>query len=335
MIGNLDIRSSNYLRFELRSKPRRAMTLLELLIVIAIIGLLISLLLPAVQNSREAARKIQCANNVRQLAIGFHHHHDANRFLPTDGWGWGWVADYQRGTGETQPGGWCYNVLPFIEQQPLHNLAAGGTDAERRQRTAELLQTPIPLFYCTSRRISARYPYTLSAPLANCDPVTMAAKTDYAVNAGDSIISTPYGPPSSNPIDIANYVWPPYDQMTGVSFVRSQIHLGLLHDGTSQVVMLGEKCLNRLHYGDGTSLGDDQSLFIGDDADIRRWTMFAPRRDPGNYDEIQLFGSPHDAGCNIAFADGSVRTINYSIDQAAWRYLGNRDDGNPVELPAP
>ncbi|HUE72821.1 MAG TPA: DUF1559 domain-containing protein [Pirellulaceae bacterium] len=313
---------------------RRAFTLVEVLASLAIIGILIAMMLPAVQHSRESARKIQCASQIRQLAIAFHLHHDSYRHLPTDGWGWGWVAEQQRGAGEAQPGGWCYNILPFIEQEPLHNLAAGGTDAERRQRTAELLQTPVSLFYCPSRRIPGKYPYTLPDPLANCDPVTMAAKTDYAVNAGDSIISTPYGPLSSNPGDIASFAWPPYDKMTGVSFVRSQIHFGELLDGTSQVVMLGEKCLNRLHYSDGTSLGDDQSLFIGDDADIRRWTMFPPRRDPGNYDEIQLFGSAHDAGANIAFADGSVRSISFSIDQTAWRHLGNRHDGNVVQIPA-
>ena len=314
---------------------RRGFTLIELLVSLAIIGILLAMLLPAVQESRESARKVHCANNVRQLAIAFHHHHDTYRFFPTDGWGWGWVAEAQRGAGETQPGGWCYNILPFMERNELHEMAAGETDALRRQRTVQLVQTPVSLFYCPSRRQPRNYPYTLPDPLANADVTPRAAKTDYAVSAGDRIISTPYGPPSANPADIANFVWPPYQQMTGVSFVRSQIHLGLLHDGTSQVVMLGEKCLNRLHYDDGTSLGDDQSLFIGDDADIRRWTMFPPRRDPGNYDEIQLFGSAHDSGCNVAFADGSVRVISYSIDQQTWRYLGNRHDGNPVEVPAP
>ena len=80
-------------------------------------------------------------------------------------------------------------------------------------------------------------------------------------------------------------------------------------------------------------MGDDQSLFIGDDADIRRRTMFAPRRDPGNYDEIQLFGSAHDIGCNIAFADGSIRFISYQIDSEVFRHLGNRHDGNVAILP--
>lgn len=293
----------------------------------AIIAIVVAMLLPAVQQSREAARKIRCSNNLRQVAIGFHYHQDAHRFLPSDGWGWTWAPETQRGAGRNQPGGWCYHVLPFLEQEALHARAAGDTDAQRRQQTAELLASPLPLFYCPSRRSPALYPYTLAAfPLVNSDPVTMAAKTDYAVNAGDRILHTPPGPPSADPSVVAGYAWPPLEPMTGVSFVRSEITLADLHDGASNVIMLGEKCVNRLHYQDGKSLGDD--------ADIRRWTMFSPRRDPANYDEIQLFGSAHDEGCYFAFGDCSVRWIRYAIDQASFRHLGNRYDGQPVEPPA-
>ena len=93
------------------------------------------------------------------------------------------------------------------------------------------------------------------------------------------------------------------------------------------VVMLGEKCLDRNRYLDGTSAGDDQSMFLGDDADIRRFTAFPPRYDT-SYDEIQLFGSAHANGCYVGLGDGSVRFISYQINGELFRRLGNRHDGN-------
>src|SRR5215468_1104499 len=94
----------------------RGFTLVELLVVIAIIGVLIALLLPAVQSAREAARRSQCQNSLKQIATAFLNHESTQKIFPTSGWGWGWVGDPDRGYKRNQPGGWLYNILPYIEQ---------------------------------------------------------------------------------------------------------------------------------------------------------------------------------------------------------------------------
>ena len=130
---------------------RNAFTLVELLVVIAIIGILIALLLPAVQSAREAARRTQCKNQLRQLAIACLNHHDVQRHFPTSGWGWRWQPDPGEGFGKGQPGGWGFNILPFIEEQALREAATPTGDRRLDlERLLDLVQSPIETFNCPS-----------------------------------------------------------------------------------------------------------------------------------------------------------------------------------------
>ena len=121
------------MRLPTRPRAGTGFTLIELLAVIAIVGILIALLLPAVQAAREAARRVQCRNHLKQLALGMEHHVVAFGCYPSNGWGFCWIGDPDRGTGIQQPGGWIYNILPYLEQQPLHALGS----AQKRDREGQ------------------------------------------------------------------------------------------------------------------------------------------------------------------------------------------------------
>ena len=178
-----------------RAWRKRGFTLVELLVVITIIAILIALLLPAVQAAREAARRLQCQNHLKQLALGCADHENLTGRYPTDGWGYGWAGDADRGTDWQQTGGWLYNVLPFIEQQPLHDLGMGTGDwdnsqtaSDKKKANLQRLATPLATFYCPSRRAANAYPYTSgSGACVNVYPTppTIVGRSDYAANGGD------------------------------------------------------------------------------------------------------------------------------------------------------
>jgi len=104
---------------------REGFTLVELLVVIAIIGILVALLLPAIQAAREAARRNQCTNNLKQWSLGALNHEAAHKHFPSAGLGGKWTGDPNWGFGRKQPGGWLYNILPYIEEQQIHDIGFG------------------------------------------------------------------------------------------------------------------------------------------------------------------------------------------------------------------
>jgi prepilin-type N-terminal cleavage/methylation domain-containing protein len=174
---------------------RRGFTLVELLVVIAIIGVLVALLLPAVQAAREAARRNQCKNNLKQIGLACQNHVSAQGHLPTGGWGFSWTADPNRGYGPEQPGSWIYNVLEYVEQGNVRRLGKGllSTSPGFKDASITLHQTTLSAFNCPSRRSGGPFPSAWGPPnnqaiaeqpwLAELAHGSGVAKGDYAANS--------------------------------------------------------------------------------------------------------------------------------------------------------
>ncbi|MCH2113302.1 MAG: DUF1559 domain-containing protein [Pirellulales bacterium] len=322
-----------------KTRLRVGFTLVELLVVIAIIGVLVALLLPAVQAAREAARRTQCLNHLKQIGLGSMSHHDVHSHFPSGGWGFLWVGDPDRGFGEAQPGGWAYNILPFIEQQTLHDLGAGTTGDAREQANSIRIGTPLETLNCPSRRPATTYPagtiYKHLREPNHTASTADVARSDYAANGGENIF--PYGTgPNSYAVE-ARFSWPDQSTATGIMYGRSNVGMRQITDGTSNTYMVAEKYLNPDKYSTGTDSGDNENMYMGFNEDIVRWTgdgvelLLPPLPDTPGVWGRNGFGSAHAGLMNAAFCDGSVRSISYSIDEEIHRRLGNRKDGLPVD----
>lgn len=351
------------------SALRRGFTLVELLVVIAIIGVLVALLLPAVQAAREAARRSQCANNLKQIGLGFLNHESSHKFYPTSGWSPWHIGDPEMGAGREQPGGWMYQILPFIEQQQVYILPSDGNKLAitpiQKAGALRLQREPISVFNCPSRRPPQSEIFGIEQPLwtpKNSDQVEMVARGDYAACGGDNqrgmdyqlegqytadlnddkfaslaqqiqwtfVPIKPYGNPPPN------FQWPPIDGQSGVNLLV-EIAPENVTDGTTNTYMVGEKFLDSLAYsGDGTlNGGDNHSYYSGWDWDTQRFATdeWPPLPDTPNANFYQMFGSAHPAAWHALLCDGSVKAIPYDIDIVAHKRLANRFDGEIVGGP--
>jgi prepilin-type N-terminal cleavage/methylation domain-containing protein/prepilin-type processing-associated H-X9-DG protein len=325
-----------------RATPAAGFTLIELLVVVSIIGILAALLLPAVQAAREAARQTQCGNNVKQLTLAVLSHESALKVFPTGGWAYDWLGDPDRGSGIGQPGGWIYNVLPFLEQQALHDAGTSASGTAIEDANAQRLATPIAGLNCPTRRPPALYAISNGMTFKLTDgPIALAARSDYAMNAGDYAQWNQPSPASLAAGDAPGFNWDDMSHQTGLSHQRSQVKLSDVTDGASNTFLLGEKYINRDDYTNGCDWGDAASMYCGGDRELLRWTGYlgavgnppTPDRSTlapeGSY--VQWFGSAHLLGFNMSFCDGSVRMVSYSIDGETYRRLGNRKDGLPID----
>lgn len=323
-------------------RHHKGFTLVELLVVIAIIGVLIALLLPAVQSAREAARRTQCQNSLRQVALGAYNHVDIHGFFPSGGWSWRWYADPNQGYGRSQPGGWAYSILPFIEEQAVRDLGAGETNPARLETMMKTAAaTPIPSFNCPSRRPPVPYPYartdlgSLAGNMPNCRPGDcQIARSDYAACSGNINAIDPNGPSSLT--SWKSFDWPHSKDksngfQSGVVYQGSEVKLRQIIDGTTKTILFGERYINSDRYVDGLASNDDQGMYIGYDFDTIAYTgdtfeVYQPTQDTPGVNLWYYFGSTHPGVFYIAHCDASVQSIPYDIDETVWKAMGSRDE---------
>lgn len=308
-------------------RSRSGVTLVELLVVIAVAAILIALTSIAVQSTRESARRMECQNRLRQLAIASSHFVATHRHFPSNGWGFHWVGQLDRGVGPSQPGGWAFQMLPFVEIS-LEKDDGQNADMVRAGWT----KLSFSAFRCPSRPAGDWGPHSQVFQPINTTPLTEIARTDFAICEGDFITQTMRGPRSISEGDSKTYHWTDVSRATGVSFQRSAVRPSQVVDGLSSTYLIGEKHVSNEHYFDGKDLGYDQSLLSGVDLDLNRWVISPPARDD-TAGVGRTFGSSHSKGCNISQCDGSVRLISYGIDGITHARLGNRQDGKSVSLP--
>jgi prepilin-type N-terminal cleavage/methylation domain-containing protein/prepilin-type processing-associated H-X9-DG protein len=341
---------------------RAGFTLVELLVVIAIIGVLVALLLPAVQSAREAARRMQCANHLKQIGLGFANFESTYRYLPKGPYDGdpslpGMIYDepagsYESGTtccNAASPNGWShwFHILPYIEQSTVYDLAKFNLPPIHSGRLADyngedsVARVLVPIYYCPSRRKRTGYGAAL---LGRSDYAGCAGfyQGEVHENWGD-IPAPPVGmSPRRNERTPENFgntpgrkgyiVWPAQGALRRLADVT---------DGTSNSIMAAEKCLpTRRHGLDG---GDNERWNnAGWDECVIRY-HFPPISDqdtrvpaagsvsnPSDGSTVwrRYFGSSHPSGLNAVFGDGSVRFTSFNVDSVAWMRACVIDDGD-------
>jgi prepilin-type N-terminal cleavage/methylation domain-containing protein len=287
------------------SKSRsRGFTLIELLVVIAIIGILIALLLPAVQKVREAANRGSCQNNLKQIGIAFQAFHDVNGFFPTNGgkdtkdttlyviktdpsggcgggcqWG---VAEPGR-SAQDQTGSWAYTILPYLEQQNAYKLGTGTVGGQGVR---------VMTYMCPSRGrdqpqvVPPDDPVYPGLHYASVPPgINPWCKTDYACN-GNAI------PGRGGKI----------------------LKIAQITDGTSNTVLVGEKAMDVAAYNSGGWHWDEPAFAAAGGTSRSNSFLFPDSLTTHHWDDTNFFpnwGSPHQAGPQFVFFDGSVRTVSF------------------------
>jgi prepilin-type N-terminal cleavage/methylation domain-containing protein len=322
-------------------RKRRGFTLVELLVVIAIIGILVALLLPAVQAAREAARRTQCQNGLRQMGLAIHNHVDAMRVFPTGGdHPWPCIQNYASGGrpfGPDKQGmSWAFQVLPFLEEGAVHGL----------DTTEEIENTFIEMYFCPSRRPPARWEGTDTACSGGrispwlMDYVATTPGTRWRNEAdywgcADCIWATPEGREYWGIIVRTNWVRDTANPGQGrEAGATSPIDFGNIADGTSKTLMLTEKRLQPSHYLTG-DWHDDRGWSDGWDPDTVRSTAYpmGPDTETGlaglSAREFGFtIGSAHTAGVHACRGDGSVSSIEYGIDPQLLNRMAHRADAD-------
>ena len=294
-------------------RRRSAFTLIELLVVIAIIGVLTGLLLPAVQSAREAARRTQCKNHLKQLGLAVQTYHDTNQFIP---------PSRPRDRFVT----WVTLLMPFMDQQPLYDKFEILEPYARQD--AEATAVTIPIMFCPSRRSPEISDFEIFGPRGACG--------DYGGNAGyNSYWADPFG--DANGVFLTGLRSQNPIVNNRLTTIKGRLRLVDIVDGLSNTTFIGEKAVNHDYlrqpggWGDGSVYNSDDPgtlVRLGGPLFPIASSEEYPAPGPGT---IPVFGSPHPGVTQFVFGDGSVRPVTKTVDTTTLGKLCSRLDGGVAE----
>lgn len=342
-----------------QTDKQRGFTLVELLVVIAIIGILVALLLPAIQAAREAARRTQCKNHLKQIGLAVQNFHDTHKHFPLGGTQ-PWTAfdlyfTNGKPNGPKRQGiGWPYQVLAFLEEENAQLNASASFQAGQKKAMAALQENAVSVYNCPSRRFPTRWSGTdpetgvspwlidyagaMPGPSRSEDPTNFP---DYLANPGSHVpllfwgctgCSGTLSGGSTAAVFRGVIQRCDWNGIRHIGFTKN-ISMSKVTDGTSKTLVIGEKRLRPSKYLSG-EWHDDRGWSDGWDPDIMRSTMFPFAQDEELPDTSQAgdhvlpfgFGSSHSGVMNASFADGSVRSLSYELDNENLNRFGNYAD---------
>jgi type II secretory pathway pseudopilin PulG len=319
---------------------RAGWSLVELLTVIVVIGLLGANALNAIQSARESARSLHCQNNLRQVGLATAMFEGTRGHYPTGGWGRNWVADSGTHPRYGQPGGWIYQLLPYLEASAIHDLPnVAGERADVERKIHELLKTPCFVFHCPTRgnKKVVHFNPVQTLRVTNLEQLpTSVALTDYAANAGVKIVLGE-GPTGRSTVEIESNSWMLLSNREGMVAQQNRIRTAEVTAGISNVLWVGEKHVGLSNYDVDRIGGNDQSMYSGECSDIIRFSGGGIQPDWLDAGEITMvdgntmeqvpnmqspfgFGTPHLMYMNAVLLDGSVQKMDVNMDRLVfWR----------------